>query len=313
MATPGGAPRASATPSFRRAPPCSSTAGANINPAVSWALALTRKISPVRCLCYSVAQVRNARLLARARNDDRSALGRAAAHVRRPAAPAAQILGAIAGAGMVRIMTPVLFDAVSGGANQINPGSTSQEALGVEFGCTFLLVLTVMAAVDSGRAEKVKHIGAIAPIVVGLAVTAAHFIAIPVDNCSINPARSFGVSVVSGSWKDHWIFWFGPYLGSTGAALMYGYVFQEVDVHAPPSGKDSADGVAPQRLVEDAATPLPARTAPAAASAAAAAAGAPAGSLNPAFGVLPAGKSVAMHTAPEASAAFTSDGGQEWR
>ena len=230
-----------------------------------------------------------------------------------PAAPAAQVLGAIAGAGMVRIMTPVLFDAVSGGANQINPGATSQEALGVEFGCTFLLVLTVMAAVDSGRAEKVKHIGAIAPIVVGLAVTAAHFIAIPVDNCSINPARSFGVSVVSGSWNDHWIFWFGPYLGSTGAALMYGYVFQEVDANAPPSGKDSADGVVPQRLVEDAATPLPARIAPTATSASAAAAGAPAGSLNPAFGVLPAGKSVAMHTAPEASAAFTSDGGQEWR
>jgi glycerol uptake facilitator-like aquaporin len=36
-------------------------------------------------------------------------------------------------------------------------------------------------------------------------VTAAHFIAIPVDNCSINPARSFGVSAISGNWKDHWV------------------------------------------------------------------------------------------------------------
>ena len=168
--------------------------GANINPAVSWALALTRKISPVRCAVYSVAQV----------------------------------LGAIAGAGMVRIMTPTLFDNVSGGANQINPGSSAQEALGVEFGCTFLLVLTVMAACDTERAEKNKHLSSIAPIVIGLSVTAAHFIAIPVDNCSINPARSFGVSVVSGSWNNHWIFWFGPYLGSTGAAIMYGYVFAEV-------------------------------------------------------------------------------------
>lgn len=130
--------------------------GANINPAVSWSLMLTRKITPVRCLVYSVAQV----------------------------------LGAIAGAGMVRIMTPTLFDAVNGGANQINRNAAAQEALGVEFGCTFLLVLTVMAATDSTRAEKNKHIGAIAPIVIGLAVTAAHFIAIPVDNCSINPGAS---------------------------------------------------------------------------------------------------------------------------
>lgn len=156
---------------------------------------LTRKISPVRCLCYSVAQ----------------------------------LLGAVAGAGMVRIMTPTLFDQVNGGANMINPGATGQEALGVEFGCTFLLVLTVMAAVDDRRAAKIKHISAIAPLVIGLAVTAGHFVAIPVDNCSINPARSFGVSVVSGKWSDHWIFWFGPYLGSTGAALLYGYVFVEFE------------------------------------------------------------------------------------
>ena len=166
---------------------------------------LTRKVSPVRCLCYSVSQV----------------------------------LGAVAGAGMVRIMTPALFDQVRGGANMINPGATGQEALGVEFGCTFLLVLTVMAAVDDRRAAKIKHISAIAPIVIGLAVTAGHFVAIPVDNCSINPARSFGVSLVSGSWTDHWIFWFGPYLGSTGAALLYGYVFveyEESEATAEPGG-----------------------------------------------------------------------------
>lgn len=52
-----------------------------------------------------------------------------------------------------------------------------------------MLVLTVMAATDAHRADSHKHIPTIAPIVVGMAVTAAHFIAIPVDNCSINPAR----------------------------------------------------------------------------------------------------------------------------
>ena len=93
--------------------------------------------------------------------------------------------------------------------------------MGVEFGCTFLLVMTVMAATDAERAKNNAHIPIIAPLVIGLAVTVAHFVAIPVDNCSINPARSFGVSAVSGNWNDHIVFWAGPYLGAVGAALVY--------------------------------------------------------------------------------------------
>jgi aquaporin PIP len=145
--------------------------GANINPAVSWALMLIKKMSPFKTLAYTIAQ----------------------------------LLGAICGAGFVRIMTPVLFDKVDGGANEINVNASAREALGVEFGCTFLLVITVMAAVDSKRAETNKHIPIIAPLVIGMAVTAAHFIAIPVDNCSINPARTFGVSMISGNWNDQWV------------------------------------------------------------------------------------------------------------
>ena len=60
--------------------------GGNINPAVSLALAFTRKISPFRCVAYTIAQC----------------------------------LGATCGAGMVRIMTPALFDKVDGGANEIS-------------------------------------------------------------------------------------------------------------------------------------------------------------------------------------------------
>jgi aquaporin PIP len=182
--------------------------GGNINPAVSWALMIMKKISPLRCAAYT----------------------------------AAQCMGAVCGAGMVRIMTPALFDKVDGGANEIQKGATAQESVGVEFGCTFILVMTVMAATDPVR----KDFATITPLVVGLAVTAAHFVAIPVDNCSINPARSFGVSAISGNWNgacapqctralhhpphppplraDHSVFWFGPYLGATAAALVYQYL-----------------------------------------------------------------------------------------
>ncbi len=94
---------------------------------------------------------------------------------------------------------------VDGGANEVQRNANSREALGVEFGCTFLLVLTVMAATDQHRSKSNEHIATLAPLVIGMAVTAAHFIAIPVDNCSINPARSFGVAVVSGNFNDHWV------------------------------------------------------------------------------------------------------------
>jgi aquaporin PIP len=184
---------------------------------------LTKKITPLRCVFYTVAQC----------------------------------FGAICGAGMVRIMTPGLFDKVDGGANEINraAGATDTEALGVEFGCTFLLVMTVMAATDSVRAATVQHIPTIAPLVIGLAVTVAHFVAIPVDNCSINPARSFGVSVVSGNWNDHAVFWFGPYLGAAAASVVYTYTLEpqkeqhpimledeedEADAPAPAPAKDAA-------------------------------------------------------------------------
>jgi aquaporin PIP len=89
-----------------------------------------------------------------------------------------------------------------------------------------MLEMKVMAATDSIRAETNKHISTVAPLVIGLAVTVSHFTAIPVDNCSINPARSFGVAAISGNWNDHWVFWFGPYLGATAAALCYTYLFQ---------------------------------------------------------------------------------------
>jgi aquaporin PIP len=182
--------------------------GANINPAVSLALALTKKISPLRCVAYTIAQC----------------------------------LGAMCGAGLVRVMTPAMFDRVDGGANEIQKAANATESLGVEFGCTFLLVMTVMAATDSTRAKDNGHISTIAPLVVGLAVTVSHFTAIPVDNCSINPARTFGVAAISGNWNDHWVFWFGPYLGATAAAMCYTYLFQHELFHA--TAKKAPEGAA---------------------------------------------------------------------
>jgi len=40
-----------------------------------------------------------------------------------------------------------------------------------------------------------------------------------ISGISVNPARSFGPSVISGVWKGWWIYWIGPLLGSLLAIL----------------------------------------------------------------------------------------------
>ena len=62
----------------------------------------------------------------------------------------------------------------------------------------------------------------LAPIPIGLAVFMAHVVCIPVTGCSINPTRSFGPALVSGTWTNHWLWWVGPCCGSTLAALVWG-------------------------------------------------------------------------------------------
>jgi hypothetical protein len=56
---------------------------------------------------------------------------------------------------------------------------------------------------------------------IGLAVTVAHLALIPIDGCSVNPARSFGAALVVGAFPDHYRFWAGPMLGAAVAAFVY--------------------------------------------------------------------------------------------
>ena len=41
---------------------------------------------------------------------------------------------------------------------------------------------------------------------------------------SMNPARSFGPALVSGTWTDFWVYVGGPALGAVAGALAYQFV-----------------------------------------------------------------------------------------
>ncbi len=85
---------------------------------------------------------------------------------------------------------------------------------------TFALVFVVFAtAIDK------KSLTHLAPMAYGLVVLVNHLIGIPLTGASMNPARSFGPAIVANVWTDHWVYWLGPLIGAALAALIYQYVF----------------------------------------------------------------------------------------
>ncbi|XP_051785287.1 aquaporin-4 [Erpetoichthys calabaricus] len=160
--------------------------GAHINPAVTTALVCTKKLSLAKAVFYIIAQC----------------------------------LGAIAGAGILYLVTP---EGVRGnlGVTTINSKLSIGHGLVVEMFITFELVFTVFATCDSKR-QDLKGSPALA---IGFAVTIGHLFAINYTGASMNPARSFGPAVITGKWENHWVYWVGPLMGAIIAAALYDYLF----------------------------------------------------------------------------------------
>jgi MIP family channel proteins len=133
-----------------------------------------------------------------------------------------QIVGAILGSALLDATIP---DGNEGslGSNSINPGVGYGNALCGEIVMTGVLVATVLeTAVSKGNAIS----KAFAPLAIGFAVFCAHAVLLPIDGCSINPARSLGPAIVSGTWPGtFWVFIVGPYLGAM-AAIPFYWFFQ---------------------------------------------------------------------------------------
>lgn len=93
-----------------------------------------------------------------------------------------------------------------------------------EFIMTFLLMTAVFGAAVDERGKVVK-IGAFA---IGLTVTFDILAGGPVTGASMNPARSFGPSLVHHFFGPlHWCYWAAPIAGAVAAALLYEYVLLE--------------------------------------------------------------------------------------
>lgn len=105
--------------------------------------------------------------------------------------------------------------------NVVQPGATTGLALLAEILLTFFFVFVILGATDQRRG-----FGKFAGLAIGLALGLVNIVGIPVDNCSVNPARSFGPAMFSPeAWPDFWIMVVGPLAGAAIAALFWRALF----------------------------------------------------------------------------------------
>jgi len=117
----------------------------------------------------------------------------------------------------------------------LSSGVSVWNALVFEIVMTFGLVYTVYAtAVD----PKKGNVGVVAPLAIGLVVGANILVGGPFDGASMNPAVSFGPALVTWSWAHHWVYWFGPFIGSAAAAILYDNIFIGDDGHGTLTSSD---------------------------------------------------------------------------
>ncbi|KAI0168454.1 aquaporin-like protein [Pestalotiopsis sp. NC0098] len=124
-----------------------------------------------------------------------------------------QILGGIAAAAVVDGLFPGPLNvrtALAGGTSVV-------QGLFIEMFLTAMLVFTIfMLAAEKHRATF------IAPIGIGLALFICELVGVYYTGGSVNPTRTFGPCVVTGSFHTyHWIYWVGPILGSLLATAFY--------------------------------------------------------------------------------------------
>jgi MIP family channel proteins len=156
--------------------------GGHLNPAVTTALLVARRITPTV----------------------------AAVHI------AAQLLGALVAAFLLKLTMPsAIFAATQGGGQSIALDITMGQAILLEAVATFFLMFVIYGTAVYVNAPR---IGGLA---IGLTIGADILAIGPLTGASMNPARSFGPAVASGVYAGHLAYWVGPIVGAVAAALLW--------------------------------------------------------------------------------------------
>ena len=160
--------------------------GAHINPAVTIGFLITGKIEAKDGLIYILSQ----------------------------------LIGAMLAAYSLKVFVPGAMEASLGGQS-ISPNVSIVAAIFIEFVLTFFLVTAIFgtAVDDRGTFSAVAGFG------IGLVVTVDILAGGPFTGASMNPARSFGPAIMSGTWENQIVYWVGPIIGGAIASLFYNSFF----------------------------------------------------------------------------------------
>ena len=158
--------------------------GCHINPAVSLAMLITKKLSVADFIGYVIAQ----------------------------------IVGALCGAGLLKAVVGfgVIDQTGALGSNGIAAVGAGG-AIIVEIVLTFIFIFTILGVTSDD--DK----GSVAGIVIGLTLAFVHIVGIPLTGTSVNPARSIGPAIFAGgaALSDLWVFILAPLVGAAIAALVF--------------------------------------------------------------------------------------------
>jgi MIP family channel proteins len=144
----------------------------------------------------------------------------------------AQLAGAAAAALLLRELLPAAaWTPVKLGVPAIGNGVDAGAGFGIEAVLTFFLAWVVFAtAVDPRGAFKY-----VAGLAIGLTITIDILFGGPFTGAAMNPARAFGPQLVGSYWSNAWVWYAGPALGATVAAVLYHVLYLTPQPTPPPA------------------------------------------------------------------------------
>jgi MIP family channel proteins len=112
------------------------------------------------------------------------------------------------------------------------PSVGAGTAFGYEVMLTAFLMFVITAVATDTRA-----VGAAAAIAIGGTVGLDALFGGPITGASMNPARSLGPALASGTWHEQWIYLIAPFVGAAIGVLAYEVVRGGSTVRWPRSGR----------------------------------------------------------------------------
>lgn len=132
------------------------------------------------------------------------------------------ILAQLIGAGIAGFALRAIFPELPNnlGTTDLAAGISVKVGVLVEAILTFFLVTVIFGSAVDDRAPK-----GFAGLAIGMTITLDILMGGTLTGASMNPARTFGPALASCHWDNHWIYWAGPILGGSVAALLNQAVF----------------------------------------------------------------------------------------